>query len=159
MIGNKASYMSLINGDRLQRKLASLKRVDRRKAVRDASRETARPLWESIRNVAPKQTGLLRRTIKIRAAKKSRVRVGVNVILRGLDMQKSRDRAVISKRAKRKYRNDAQLFYGAFVEYGTKHFTARKFMKDTAERMGPTIKKAFLRRVAEIIETLAKNTK
>lgn len=150
--------VKIINLERLRRKLNNMATIkDRREVIRKAARESAKPLMSAIKQRTPVRTGLLRSSIKVRASRKSRVRVGVNVIIRAIDWKK----AVAKKLVKGKYANratpkDYKVFYGSFVEMGTSRIKARKFMKTTSKRMKKTVQMDMVKRAFQIIKDLAK---
>ena len=82
-----------------------------KKVLRTAMREAARPILEHAKAHAPVRTGLARRSLKIRAIKRTRKgNVGVVVQTRDGD-----------------FKGDA--FYVSFYEYGSSHQPARPFMR------------------------------
>lgn len=147
----KVNY-KLVNEKRLIRKLLALKKAHRKKIVRQASRASSRQLHRKTKEAAPEETGLLKASIKLRSAKRSRVRVGHNVIIRKIDMSKGygkRLRRKAMKRGNEIAKNyNWEIFYAGFVELGTKKIKATHFMKRTAERYGPIAQKRFMKRVA-----------
>jgi len=91
-----------VTGDaELNRKLAALKGVKQKQAVRKASRESLKPLAAATSRAAPRDSGLLARSVKVRALKRSRTRVGARVSV-----------------GDGKFKG--QTFYGGFVELGRK---------------------------------------
>jgi len=154
-----APFVKLYHAKRLQRKLSGLKRADKRAAVRKAARESAKPLHQATVQASPERTGLLKRAIKLRAARRSRVRVGVNVIVRKLDLSKAADKFQATKTFKKKFGNRTgmyKVFYAGFVELGTKKQKAQHFMRQTARRMKRKVTKDFMKRVYIEIERIAK---
>lgn len=109
----------LTGSDELNRKLARLKSKDAKKAIRKASRAALRPVLEAVKAKAPKRSGKLRRSLKIRALPRSRSRVGARVTTGG----KARQFA-------------GETFYGGFQEYGWKSGNrknpGKRFMKQSA---------------------------
>jgi HK97 gp10 family phage protein len=89
--------------EELNRKLADLKGSKAKQAIRKASREALRPVAAAAKANAPRRTGLLAQSIKVRALKRSRVRVGSQVTANG---------------ANKKF--NGRQFYGGFQEYGWK---------------------------------------
>ncbi|QDV26746.1 HK97 gp10 family phage protein [Aureliella helgolandensis] len=87
----------------LNAKLASLKTTEAKKLIRKASRTALKPVQEEAKRLAPVKSGRLRRSIKVRALKRSRSRVGSRVTTNGNDnLFKGR------------------IYYGGFAEYGWK---------------------------------------
>lgn len=71
---------------------------DAKKAVRKATRASAKVFAKELKKNAPVDTGELKKSIKVRAAKRSRKYIGVNATV-GLD---------------------TDAFYGNFIEFGAK---------------------------------------
>ena len=90
----------------LARKLRGLKAVHAKAAIRKGTRAGSKDVQAEAKRTVPVRTGALRRSIKVRALKKSRRHVGHTVRL--------------------------DKFYGAFLEYGTKRITPREFLKQAA---------------------------
>ena len=157
----KVDY-KLVNEKRLIRKILALKKAHRKKIVRTASRLSSKPLHKATVAAAPEETGLLKSSIKLRSAKRSRVRVGHNVIIRKIDMSKGygkRLRKKAMKRGNEIAKNwNWEIFYASFVELGTKKIKATHFMKKVAQRHGPAAQKRFMKRVAVALRRIAQNT-
>lgn len=83
--------------------LLQLKRLPiniQRKVLREESRRTAKTILLPVaRKRVPKQTGILRKSIKVRSLKRSRVRTGVRIGYSAKDFV-------------------GDTFYGSFLEYG-----------------------------------------
>ena len=126
-----------ITGDKeLNRKLKKLGK-DSKKAVKKATKPALKPVMEESRNLAPVKTGALRRSIKVRALKRSRVWVG------------SRVTTALGK--------GQNQFYGAFQEYGTKRgITPKLFMTRAAERKRQQALGIYKRELANQIIAIAK---
>lgn len=93
-----------LSGDRqLLAKLDRLSKKDSRAVVRKAARKAAKPVMQQARANAPVKTGALKKSIKVRAIKRSRTRIGVRISTTGLE-------SVFQ----------GKQFYGAFQEYGWK---------------------------------------
>lgn len=92
----------VLTGDKeLNRKLALLKSSKAKLAIRKASRIALRPVVDEARANAPKKTGRLKRSIKLRSIKRSRSRVGSRVTSSGTDNNFK-----------------GRTFYGGFLEFG-----------------------------------------
>jgi HK97 gp10 family phage protein len=92
----------IITGDReLNRMLRRLALKDGKKVVRAAARKAIKPVQLSAKQLAPKDSGQLRRAVKVRALPRSRRRVGVRVTI-----------------GERFFTGDQ--FYGSFQEWGWK---------------------------------------
>lgn len=69
----------LEGADELKRALLELPRVVARKVVRQAAREAGRPIEAQAKREAPDDTGTLKRSIKLRAIKRTRKLIGVTI--------------------------------------------------------------------------------
>ena len=70
----------LLGDEKLTKAFAALERVDQRKVMRKAHRAAFKPVLAAAKTYAPVgKTGKLKRFIKLRALKRSRVRTGVFV--------------------------------------------------------------------------------
>ena len=131
----------------LDRKLSRLKKGPRKRVIRKAARKSMKPLHKAIVAAAPKgsykEGGTLKRNLKLRAMKRSRVRIGVMVVV-GKDTWKS------SKGKK------WDVFYANMVELGTKFQRAQNFMKDTSRRMRRSVLKHFEKQIVIEIRDLVK---
>ncbi len=114
-----------ITGDKqLNRLLRDLAGKDGKAAVRKAARPALRPTLAEAKRIAPRDTGELEESLKIRALKRSRSRVGARV-----------------QTAKGSFQG--QTFYGGFQEWGWKtgrrgsgnrtHVPGEHFLKRAAE--------------------------
>lgn len=71
-----------ITGDRaLIAKFHRLARVDAKRVLRKATREASKVILPMARKLAPKRTGALRKAIRVRATKRSRVYIGARVVV------------------------------------------------------------------------------
>ena len=96
--------MAVVTGsDALNRKLQELRGPKQKVAVRKASREALKPVADQVRATAPKRTGRLARSTKVRALTRSRSRIGSRVSVSGSGNSFK-----------------GKGFYGAFQEYGWK---------------------------------------
>ena len=100
-----------ISGSReLARKLEELPKRVHRKVLSQAMRAAARVVQARAKALAPVDTGLLKRSLKIRAIRRNRRgNVGVTLSTRAVDF--------------------GPAFYGSFVEYGTRKLRGRRFIK------------------------------
>ena len=95
-----AKATAVLTGDKqLNRVLRRLSGKDAKAAIRKGSRKALKPVLADARQLAPVRTGALRRSIKVRAIKRSRTRVGSRV---------TTGKATFT----------GPTFYGGFVEYG-----------------------------------------
>jgi HK97 gp10 family phage protein len=93
-----------LEGDKeLTDMLRKLNKAEFKSAVQTGAKKAMAPVQKTARAIAPKKTGKLKRSIRIRVLKRSRVRVGARVTVGAHDnMYKGR------------------TFYAAFQEYGWK---------------------------------------
>lgn len=114
----------------LLKALAELKTTGQKSAVKKAMRKAAKPIQKAAQQLAPKRTGQLRRSIKVRAMRRSRVRFGVRVVT-----------------SPGKNLFTGKTFYGAFQEFGW------KTGKRGSEKRRPVEGKHFLEEAAKQTES------
>lgn len=132
--------------------LRNLKRLPvkiQRKILREESRKTAKAILLPVaKERVPKQTGALRKSIKVRALKRSTVRTGVRVGYAAKDFA-------------------GDTFYGSFLEYGwrvgkrggkssedkRRKIDGKYHLKSVADSRGEKAKDAFLKQSASRIES------
>lgn len=112
------SSVKLQGGKELERKLLALDRKIARKIVSQALRAGAKVILKQARANAPKRTGLLRRSLKVKAGKSKKGRV-----------------SFVVQTAAGHYKGET--FYGSFVEFGHKLGKRRraKGVKDERKRI------------------------
>jgi HK97 gp10 family phage protein len=116
-------------GDKaLQRKLKGLEDKMQKKIVRKALREGGKIVLREAKNRAPKDTGSLRASLKLRSLKRSKKRIGVQIVTDEAALMKAKDRKA-GRKVKRSTNADRLLFYAAFVELGTRNMPARPFLR------------------------------
>ena len=93
----------LTGDDRLNAKLALLKGAQAKSVIRSAARTAMRPVHAAARRNAPRRSGVLAMSIKIKAMKRSRSRVGVRLTTSATDSL-----------------YQGKQFHGAFQEFGWK---------------------------------------
>lgn len=91
----------LTGSPELNQKLRGLRGPRQKAAIRKASRVALRPVADRAKSNAPKRSGRLRRSIKVRAMKRSRSRIGARVTSSGTD-----------------HNFKGRTFYGGFQEFG-----------------------------------------
>lgn len=69
--------IGLIGDKKLRKAFGELEVINQRKVMRKAQRESMKPLLKAAKARAPKKTGKLRKSLKLRALKRSRVRSGM----------------------------------------------------------------------------------
>ena len=97
---SKTKYI-LTGVKEIDRRLLALPATLERKVIRKALRNAAKPIQAAVKQIAPKQSGQLKKAVKVRAYKKSRKGFGFAVRLGAGDFK-------------------GDTFYGAFQEYGWK---------------------------------------
>lgn len=103
-------------GDKaLQRKLRALPIAMEKKIVRKALREAGRPILASAKALVPVRTGALKKSLRLRALKRSRGSFGVQV--------RTGTREELGIPA------DAPYYYPMAVEVGTGHAPAHPYMR------------------------------
>jgi HK97 gp10 family phage protein len=141
---------------KINRMLIALPKRIRNKILREELRKGAKTLLPASKAATPARTGKLRRSVKVRAVKRSRKSVGVLV---GYN-----DKA---------YAGDT--FYGAFLEWGwkqgkrpsravrggeldnRKQIPGRRMLGNVAEAKGPGVLNAVMTQIASRIQTEARN--
>jgi HK97 gp10 family phage protein len=141
---------------KINRMLTALPKKIRNKILREELRKGAKTLLPASKAATPARTGKLRRSVKVRAVKRSRKAVGVLV---GYN-----DKA---------YAGDT--FYGAFLEWGwkqgkrpsrtvrggasdnRKEIPGRRMLGNVAEAKGPGVLDAVINQIASRIQTEARN--
>ncbi len=94
-----------LRGDRqLIAALKDMRTADQKASVRGALRKAGKKIQASIKANAPRETGQLRKAVKVRAMKRSRVRFGIRV--------------ATSPHGRNLFEGEA--FYGGFIEFGWK---------------------------------------
>lgn len=90
----------------------ALRKVSRqvKAGIRKGSRAGAKIVQAKAKELAPKRSGRMVKTIKVRALPRSRKWIG----------------------AMARLVNDGDVFYGGFVNYGTKRIRGRRFLNDAA---------------------------
>lgn len=111
--------ITIKGADEIQRLLSELEPKLQRKVIRQALRKAAKPIQSAAKADAPTKTGRLRKAIKIRAAKRKKGTIGINVAIADRDFTGAK-------------------FYGAFENYGTSRgIEQRRFMNRAADSEGP----------------------
>lgn len=120
-----------ISGDR--RVLAKLKRLPRKvqgKVLRRAMRDGMKIVQARVKVEAPVDKGVLRRNVKVRALKRKRGRIGIEVRVKpGPETKK----ISVSRKGKRK-----SVFYPAVVQFGRKGVPPDPFMTRAFSSSGET---------------------
>ncbi|XZE36547.1 HK97-gp10 family putative phage morphogenesis protein [Pirellulaceae bacterium SH501] len=116
--------MVLTGSEELNRKLEELTSKQAKEAIRKAARPALQPTLAAARANAPKRSGRLQRSIKIRAIKRSRSRVGARVTTAKSDNQFS-----------------GRTFYAAFQEWGWKTGSRRGELNAVSRRIANQLRR------------------
>lgn len=96
----------------LRHTFRTLKAADAKAALRKGQRAAAKVIAARIKAAAPEKSGAIKRSVKIRAMKRSRVRIGVRI--------------------------EVKAYYAGFVALGTKNIDANEFIQDAVAAVGKT---------------------
>jgi hypothetical protein len=99
----RSQTIVLTGNEALNRKLAALKSAKAKAVIRKAAREALRPVLAATKSSAPKRSGRLQKSVRLRAITRSRTRVGARVTTSGSDNVFG-----------------GKTYYGGFLEYGWK---------------------------------------
>lgn len=117
--------ISLLGDKALTRKLNKLPNRVQKKVVRQSMRKAAKPLLVSIKHaigeirVTGEHTDRLRKGMKIKSIKRSRTRLGVQI--------------VTPRRQELGIPDSKKYYWPAHIELGTSKSRPRKFMRDTVD--------------------------
>lgn len=134
----------LTGSETLNRKLLELTSTQAKAAIRSAARPALQTTLQAARALCPARDGKLRKSIKIRAIRRSRSRVGMR-----LSTSKS-DNAFSGK-----------TFYGGFIEWGRKVGKRRRVSvrrpprNDTSDTRRKVPSNPFMKRAARRTQTAA----
>jgi HK97 gp10 family phage protein len=140
-----AKVAIVLTGDAvLNKKLTYLKGANVKKAIRKASRAALKPLAAATKTAAPRRTGQLRRSIKVKALRRTRKSVGARVTTeRGY------------------YAGLGEAFYAKFIEWGWKTaggrtaVSGRHMMKKTAKAKQSSVLADYRGRLKKLIMHIA----
>lgn len=104
-----------------------------RKVVRPALRAAAKVIHAEAKQLVPVRSGALQKSLKVRAQKRKRDSIGVNV-----------------QTGEKFFRGP--VFYGGFVEYGTRKMQGRHFMQSAFDRTSRAQTETMLRAIAAGVE-------
>lgn len=127
-----------ITGDKaLDRKLATMDQKLETKLLRKAVRIVAKDVADTAKRLVPVDSGRLRRSIKVRAAKRSRRNRGVVKVRVTTGQQ---DKLFVG-----------EAFYGGMVEFGTSKMEAQPFLRPAEIQNRIAAKSRFTLAIREII--------
>lgn len=110
-----------------------------KKAMRMAAKEGAKIVAADAKAKVPRDTGALRQSIRVRAIKRSRVKVGSRVVT-----------------GEGFFKGDT--YYGGFVEYGTHKMKAQPFLRPAADENRERVIREFGKFLRASIQTVRKRT-
>lgn len=131
-----------ITGDKeLDKLLKDLAPAVAKKILRKALRPAMKPLHKEAKTKAPVLEGDLKRSIKLRAAPRSRSHVGIDVVV-----------------SKKDWKGDSN-FHASFIELGTKDITPEPFLRPAFDTKKNSAKNDVLNRLPQIIDDEVKKLK
>lgn len=129
--------MKVEGADKVIRKLKNLENKVQNKITRKALRAGAKVIQKAEKAKAPVDSGRLKRSIKVRAMKRKKGRIGVNVIMRASDFS-------------------GVKFYGNFVIFGfkrgEKQIPANNYPKEATEASGEEAKSSVVNEMSTSIK-------
>lgn len=126
----------------LKKQLSALPEKVQKKIYRQAMRPAMKIIHkEIIDNTVPVDTGMLKDSLKVRAAKRSKQYVGVDIVTEAKDFTKTKDGA-----------ETETPYYSAFLELGTKHIEARGYMRRAVDNKGEEALDVATDKIAKLIE-------
>lgn len=127
--------MGKIDGiERLTKKLAALDKKTRNQVVRKSLRDGAKTLAAEVKGRAPVESGLLRKSVKVRAAKRKKDRITLRVVVSG---------------------GHPTPMVGS-VELGDRDEAARPFIRPAFDARGDQVRDTALNAIARGIEEAAR---
>lgn len=129
----KAS-IKVYGGEEIIRKLNELERKMQKQIVSKVLRYTSKVFADAIRGLAPRRSGALANNVTVRATKRSKLRIGTQVLFGGSKLYSGKQ------------------YYGAMVEYGhfvghrrlgsrRRYVEGQKFMRQGFKSKGPQMAK------------------
>ena len=111
---------------------AALKRLKKatKDGIRKGTRAGAKIVLAAAKRLAPVRTGALAKSIKVRALPRSRKLIGTTTRLV----------------------NDGNIFYGGFVNYGTKRQRAKRFLNDAADEVRESATDEAIRVMRDVVD-------
>lgn len=131
----QAFDLSLLGDQELNRQFKALPLVVQRKLLRQSFREALRPVLTAARANAPRLTGLLARTLRLRALKRRRGQLGMMVIS--------------GTRASLKIPATHPWYYPAHVELGTSKMPARPYLRPAFDTQRESMVRTLARGIEE----------
>lgn len=162
------TFVARVDGiDDLKRRVADLPEKIKRRAVRGALKEAAKPILQAAQAGAPvlerptpyRNKGTVKRALKIRTSKfaKREGDEGVFINPKPLVRQAAPGKKQRKKAGRQGYasaKNPNDPFYWYFLEFGTKKMEKKEFMAPAAESRGDEATQTFFRSAIPNIEKL-----
>lgn len=137
----------------LTRALESLKNGLRRRTIRAALRDAARPIVRQAKALAPRRSGLMRRKIAVRSSRRDNGRQGVIGVYLNVRPLSGAQREQFKKQSGKQARaNPNDPFYWRFLEFGTRRMRPRRFLVPAFEAHQREAVEIFSARLVERIE-------
>lgn len=127
---------SLEGAKELERWMKTFPKRIQNKALRKASRDGAKVVAEDAKRLVPEDTGTLAASIKVRALKRSRNKLG-----HGINVGSSKQ-----------FSTDGLPYYASFVELGTKHRPADPFLRPALWGNQEAIKRVFIKTLSKALK-------
>lgn len=127
---------------KLERRLGAAPKKLKTKLLKKAVRDAARPVLDDAKRFVPTDTGRLKKSIKLRALKRSRTRTRAGII--GVRIVTSKSDNVFA----------GSTYYGGMVEFGTDRMPARSFMRFAMDINEGTVKDVYRAAVRKILKEL-----
>lgn len=121
----------------IDRRLKNLEPKIQRKVIRQSMRKGMKPVLALAREIAPELTGLMKSNIKLRAGKRKRGRISIEV---RVDSAEGLTKTTSS---------GEKVFYPAVVEWGDKDTPPHPFMRPAYDQGGPTAKNTAMHEILE----------
>jgi len=126
-----------VDVDEVNKVLKQLPVSIQKKALRKAMRPAMKPVAKAASEAAPKDTGALAQSIKVRAAKRSTKFIGIDVQIGEGDFK-------------------GDTWYGAAQEYGTSKMPPKGYLRKAYDEQGDEAKADAIKRLWEIVKEQTK---
>lgn len=131
-----SKHLEIRGLEHIKARLDQLEKKDARKICQSAFRSAMKPVAKSAKANAPKVSGQLSKSLKVRSLRRSRKRFGVTVSMKSKDFP--------------------DQYYGSFVEYGTKKMVGRHFLKQAFDSNADIAAGAACAKILEGLDKWAK---
>lgn len=136
----QAFDISLLGDKELQRQFQQLPLVVQRKLLRQSFRAALRPVLAAARARAPKVTGRMARTLRLRAMKRRRGQLGLMII------SGTREALGIPP--------DSRSYYPAHVELGTSQMPAEPYLRPSFDSQRESMVQTLARGIEEAMRSV-----